>query len=94
MVKCVSTLTIIILVRYGEGQAQIIFIDWCFQVCPELPSVGFIDPPQCFGKYEYLREDDTVAAYRKYYAIAKQYDKNGKPMLKYTPPGEKPVWLE
>lgn len=49
------------------------FITWCFNNPPTLPNIEMTPPAQAFGvEWEYLRGDNVVEAYRRYYNVAKR----------------------
>ena len=49
------------------------FIEWCSKNVPKFSKVDMTKPAQAFGvEWEYLRGDDPVEAYRRYYNVAKR----------------------
>lgn len=65
------------------------FISWCEQSQPNLPKTGLTKFAQAMPD-EYKNED-SVTAYRQYYAAAKKTDKNGKNMFVWTK-RQPPIW--
>ena len=51
---------------------SISFIEWCVNNPPDLTNAELTPPAQAFGEWDYLRGDDPVEAYRRYYNIAKR----------------------
>ena len=63
------------LFRRGKGHKSEMVINWYINNPPDLPSIGFTNPPRAFGEYKNIikETDDIFADYREYYKRAKQH---------------------
>ena len=55
---------------------------------PNIPDNGFIDPPQCMP--DEFKEDDTLAAYKRFYIL----DKIKVKKLDWKKLNNKPEWIK
>ena len=76
--------------RYGKYHKSLEVILDCYNHIPDIDG-EFTLPPACMGE-EFIVSDNVVSNYRNYYIKAKQVDKSGRSMLKWTR-RDRPWWF-
>lgn len=61
--------------RYGKIHKSEAVANWYRNNPPDLPDLGFTEPPRCFGEFKGIlpETDDIVRDYRLYYQVSKKH---------------------
>lgn len=74
--------------RYNNHHKSELILKWCINNTPQIPDIGFNEPPECMG--DQYKLDSVINSYRKFY----NEEKVGLKKLTWDKaPHRKPDWI-